>query len=246
VTAASEDKTPEQIEQDMAGTREAITEKVSALETQVLGTVQAVTGTVEAVKDAITAAPTAVSDTVRQTAAAVKDSLRDTVKAVTDTVRNFSVRECVRRNPWAAVGASAAGGFLAGFFLGGSSLGLGRRSIMARGHEEPASGGRPGTADEPGAGRDVPRPSTPYRAADTESTGSGGHGLLGDLFGTVGRHVREIAEQAISTAMAAVKRNVGTAVPQVVDHAVQQVTERVTGPAGDTSRVDGPSYSARG
>src|SRR4051812_40494156 len=102
----------------MADTRESITEKVSLLENQVLGTVHAVTDTVGAVKEAITAAPAAVSDTVKQTVQAVRDTVKDTVDSVKRTVGSFSVTECVRKNPWAAVGTTGAAGFLAGFFLG--------------------------------------------------------------------------------------------------------------------------------
>jgi len=89
--------TPEKIERDMERTRESITEKVAALENQVLGTIQTatttVTDTVQAVKEAVTSAPTAVKDTVRETIASVKE-----------TVSSFSVSECVSSNPWAAPG----------------------------------------------------------------------------------------------------------------------------------------------
>jgi len=58
------EKTPEQIEAEMMQTRESITQKVAALETQVVGTVQTaadtLTGTVEAVKELVTTAPGAV------------------------------------------------------------------------------------------------------------------------------------------------------------------------------------------
>jgi len=221
------EKTPEDFERDMAQTRESITEKVSLLETQVLGTVHAVTDTVGAVKDAITAAPTAVSDTVKQTVEAVRETMRDTVESVKETVRNFSVAECVRNHPWAAVGTTGAVGFLTGLLLGG---GGGRRSVTARAEDAVAANGWP---------------VTPAAAPAAAAPAPHGPGIFGELFGMVGKHVREIAEQAISSAMAALKRNVGTAVPQVVDHAVQQVTQQVTGAADGASRGHGPSYSAR-
>ena len=91
----------------MLQTREAISEKVAALEHQVLGTIQTaadtVTNTVDAVKDAVASAPAAVGETMKQTVEAVKES-----------VAAFSVSECVRSHPWTSMGSA----FLAGFLLG--------------------------------------------------------------------------------------------------------------------------------
>lgn len=111
-SASLENKSTSEIRHEMQETRESITEKVAALENQVLGTIQTaadtVANTVEAVKEAVTSAPAAVSDTVKQTVDAVKES-----------VGSFSVSECVGRNPWAALGASVAGGFVIGYGMGG-------------------------------------------------------------------------------------------------------------------------------
>jgi len=196
------EKDPDQIERDMAQTRESITEKVAALETQVKGNIQAVTGTVEAVKDAISAAPGAVSDTVKQTVAAVKDSVRETVD-------QMDLTGCVRRNPWTAVGTSTAAGFLTGLLLfGGRSRATGTNGI----------------------------PSLVPQAAAAQSREPGFlDGMFGDLFGTVGKELREIAEKAFSTAITALKQNVGTVVPQLVDQAVHRVTEPVTGAINGTA-----------
>src|SRR5262245_30513341 len=74
-SVSPENKSTGEIRHEMQETRESITEKVAALENQVLGTIQTaadtVTNTVEAVKDVVTAAPHAVSDTVKQTVEAV-------------------------------------------------------------------------------------------------------------------------------------------------------------------------------
>jgi len=95
------DKTPEQIEREMLETRESITEKVAALENQVVGTLQTaadtVNGTVEAVKSLVTHTPEAVGDSIKQAASAVKEAMRDT----------FNISEHVERHPWAAVGTAA-------------------------------------------------------------------------------------------------------------------------------------------
>lgn len=189
------EKSPDEIERDMADTRESITEKVAALETQVKGNIEAVTGTVTAVKDAIAAAPAAVSDTVKQTVAAVKDSVRETVQRLDFT-------DCVRRNPWSALGTTTAAGFLTGYFL------LGGRS-------RPSAPG--GTA------------FVPQAAAAQSGEPSFLNGLFGDLFSTVGKEVRDIAEKAFTSAVSTLKQNVGTVVPQMVDQAIHNVTEPVTG-----------------
>ncbi len=105
------DMTPEQIQHQMAQTRESLTEKVAALEHQVVGTVQSaadsITGTVEAVKSLVGTAPGAVSDGVKQAA----DVLTAKVQSALD------ISGQVQRNPWAAVGISAGVGFLTGLLL---------------------------------------------------------------------------------------------------------------------------------
>jgi ElaB/YqjD/DUF883 family membrane-anchored ribosome-binding protein len=193
------EKSPDEIEQDMAQTRVAITDKVAALETQVMGTIQTatdtVTGTVEAVRDAISAAPTAVRDTVKETVQAVKDTVRE-------TVGSFSLSGCVQRNPWAALGTSAAGGFAIGYFLFGGPT---RGNPMRLAERLPASGGRPGVA--------VP-----------ESTAAESPGLLDGLFGglgeTIGKEVRRLAEAAVASASAAIKQTIDTQVPNLVQSVV--------------------------
>lgn len=101
------EKTPEQIQEEMAQTRESLTEKVAALEHQVLGTVQTATdtlsGTVEAVKSFVSSAP----ETVRDAAAAVVEKLSEVL----------DVSSHVQKHPWTAVGTSAALGCLTGWLI---------------------------------------------------------------------------------------------------------------------------------
>lgn len=105
------EKTPEQIQAEMAGTRDSLTEKVAALETQVVGTVQTaadtLTGTVESVKSLITTAPGAVTDTVKQAAEVVSDKVKEL----------FDISGHVRNRPWTSVGVSAGLGFLTGLLV---------------------------------------------------------------------------------------------------------------------------------
>jgi len=110
-------KTPEQIEAEMFVTRESLTEKVNALENQVLGTVQTaantITETVDAVKSFVNTAPDAVSDTVEQVTSAVKEQV----------ARTFDITRHVQSKPLSSVGVSVGLGFIAGYlFFWGKSL----------------------------------------------------------------------------------------------------------------------------
>ena len=217
VTAATDaEKGPDQIEREMATTRDSITEKVALLENQVLGNIQSVTSgvtdAVDAVRDAVTSAPGAMSDTVKHTVAAVKES-------VMETVRSIDVTGCIQKNPWSALGTSALSGFLAGYFLGGGGR---SRPVMARSAPvaEPVAAG---------GGFQLP-------------------GVFDELFGMLGKEVRQIAESALSSASAALKQSISGVVPGLVDNAVHRVTDATgatTGPT-DTTRVHGPNYAARG
>jgi len=110
VTSPS-NKTPEEIEREMLETRESLTEKVAALENQIVGTVQTaadtVNGTVEAVKSLVTHAPEAVSDSIKQAASTVKEVMKDA----------FNVSEHVERYPWASVGTAALLGCITGWLV---------------------------------------------------------------------------------------------------------------------------------
>lgn len=107
------EKTPEEIQSEMAQTRESLTEKVAALETQVVGTAKTaadtLTGTVEAVKSLITTAPGAVTDTVKQAAEVVSEKMKEV----------FDITGHVRANPLTSVGVSAGLGFVTGLLVFG-------------------------------------------------------------------------------------------------------------------------------
>lgn len=144
VNIPSVEKTPEQIEAEMFETRESLTEKVAALENQVVGTVQnaanTLTDTVDAVKSFVSTAPETVSETVEQ----VTDAVRERVE------KTFDISGHVQSNPWSSVGMSVGLGFLAGFFV-------------FRGRESAAASSRPAPAPS--------QPLSPHPFASTREPG---------------------------------------------------------------------------
>jgi ElaB/YqjD/DUF883 family membrane-anchored ribosome-binding protein len=123
VNTASIEKTPEQIEAEMFETRESLTEKVAALENQVVGTVQTaantLTDTVDAVKSFVTSAP----ETVENVASAVGERVK----------RTFDISSHVQSNPWTSLGVSMGLGFLTGYFL------FNERKLSSKGSEPSAA-----------------------------------------------------------------------------------------------------------
>lgn len=94
------DESPELIEQKMQETRESLTQKVTALEDSVVGSLQNASETVNSIIDSV---KTVVPDTLAEVKENVKSSL--------------DVSHKVRENPWPMIGGAAAAGFLAGVVL---------------------------------------------------------------------------------------------------------------------------------
>lgn len=182
------DKTPEQIQDEMAQTRESLTRKVAALESQVVGSVQTaadtLSGTVEAMKSFVTTAPGTVSQTVKQAADVVGETLKETL----------DISGQARKHPWAVVGTSALLGFVTGMLLF-------RESTPRQAVNEPFAIPTPPHATQP---------SKP--------------GILDDMVSMLGRKLRDITENVIDTASAAVNRNVREEVPKLVDAATERLT----------------------
>ena len=194
VTPAAE-KSPEEIERDMLQTRESLTEKVVALETQVVGTVQTaadtITGTVEAVKSFVSTAPEVVSDTVKQATAAVSETVKET----------FDITSHVRRHPWAAVGISA---------LLGSIVGC----LTARRRDDftalaAASSPVPATPPAPAASRLVDEKP----------------GVIDEFMDMLGDKAKEMARTALETVSSAIKQHIESDVPKLVDEATSRLTD---------------------
>jgi ElaB/YqjD/DUF883 family membrane-anchored ribosome-binding protein len=194
VIAITEEKTPEQIEAEMFETRESLTEKVAALENQVVGTVQnaanTLTDTVDAVKSFVKTAPETVSDTVVNMVAAVRERVGNT----------FAISSRVQNNPWSSVGVSVGLGFLAGYLL--------LPGQKSTGASKPESRMPPPLPPE-----DRPRPTAP----------SPGPGLLDELFGMLGKKVKEMTENVIDSATVAVNKNIRESVPKLIDEAAKKM-----------------------
>lgn len=201
-------KTPSQLEQDMFETRESITEKVAALENQVIGTIQTaadtvteavgtVTDAVGTVKDAVSAAPAAVNDTLKETVQAVKQTLRD-------TVGSFSVSQCVRNHAALALGTTVLGGFVIGY---GFSAGRTRKSGSSRQLLSPDARE---LLERPAP---TPRPSPPT--------------LLDGWMQSIARELRSMGEEFMATAVRSIKQNINSQVPAVVESAVHQMTDPI-------------------
>ena len=204
------DKTPEEIEREMLQTRESITEKVAALENQVVGTVQTAadtfTNTVEAVKSFVTAAPEAVSDTVKHAAEAVKETFE------------FDVTGCIRRNPWAAVGTTALFGCVVGWFAAPR-----RRSLGAPEGYVPAAAGA-ATERLAAPPPEPPRPAQP--------------GVIDELLGMVGDKVKELARTAVESLTEVAKENIHAAVPGLVGSVADRLTGAESDEAPRAARFD--------
>lgn len=101
------DEQPEVIRQQMDQTRASLTEKVEALENQVVGTVHNATA---AVSETVDNVKQAVQDTVET----VKETVKSTVEGVKETL---DVTAQTQRHPWAMAGGAVAAGFVTGYFL---------------------------------------------------------------------------------------------------------------------------------
>ena len=104
-------ESPEVIEKEMQTTRDSLTEKVSLLEQQVVGTLQSST---TAVQDTVQSVKSAVQDTVESVTGTVKDSVSSLTEGLKDAL---DYKRQVRENPWACVGGAAALGFITGMLV---------------------------------------------------------------------------------------------------------------------------------
>src|SRR5207249_3227886 len=156
-------------------------------------------------------------------------TLKQTVEAVKETVGSFSAVQCVRDHPASALGTTALAGFLAGYFLPRERL-----RPLSRPVPPPSSDGDLTTSQvgRPGIGYTAFVPSEPATPVPSRP------GLFDHVWELAGRELRQVAEQAMATAVSALKQSIATRLPEVVDRAVHRMTEpAATASTEATSRV---------
>ena len=189
-------ESPELIEREMEQTRESLTHKVSLLEEKVIGQVEGATdtvqGTMESVQETVECVKTAVQDTVQS----VSDTVKHSVRSMTEGMKEaLDVRRHTIEHPWGMVGAAAAAGFVTGL-------------IVFRRAEPAVSGG------------ELPAYTPLPAAAPAAPAASQRPGWLNDILEMAGREVKEIAQQVISQAAAALKETARARVPHLVERVV--------------------------
>lgn len=221
------EKTPEEIEEEMARTRIAITHKVAALESQVRDTVTSathtITGTVDTVKTLFQEGPARAEEAIRHAKAALSDSVKGLL--------NEDLVEPVRKHPWEAVGISVGVGLLAGWMLSG---GRSTRSVAA-----------PAYSDEP-VRPFMPQPVTQFPAPAPAPEAPAQPGLFDDLIQLMGRKLREVAENAIETASQSVNTSIREHVPEIVSAATTVASERLAPEPTLHNRLNGSRMSSQG
>lgn len=230
-------ESPEVIEREMEHTRKSLTDKVAALETQVVGTIQTATN---AVQDTVQSVKSAVEETVQAvkgTVTDVKDTVQESVSSVQEGVMHtFDVRRHVDENPWTMVGGAAVAGFLTGLVVfrgGGSSSGGGIAGMFGSpmfGHASytptPAPAAAPARAYAPE--REEPRREEPKKP-----------GWMDELFDRAGREVSKLAEAALASVVASVRQNIDQGLPKLINNALHIPDRGEATPAA--GRANGPS-----
>jgi len=220
------DREQEVIHKQMEATRAGLTDKLSALESQVSGTVQtatdavestreAVTGTVEAVTESVESVRESVQETVEKVTETVSETIgnvteqfQETVKSVTET---FNIQLQCERHPWAVFGGAVAVGALGAYLLGGSSE---KKSFASLSPPEPAPSG----------------PSVVGTAASAVGGALGGvaSSVGGALGGFLGQQVGNLKGLAIGTMMGLVRDVVKKALPENLKDKVSEEVDRLT------------------
>jgi ElaB/YqjD/DUF883 family membrane-anchored ribosome-binding protein len=199
---ANETDDPEVIRRRMLENRTALTEKLEALENQVLGVASSVTNTVESVKEGVQETVEAVKDTVQETVGNVKETFDDTVETVKET---FDLRRQVERHPWAMLGGSLAVGALLGVLL--------RRRTMRR-----VAGAAESVA------RRFRRAPAPAPQPLVQETGNGARkepGLADSLIGSAREGLTRVKDMALGTLFGTIQELVARELPKAVEEHVK-------------------------
>jgi len=194
-------ESPELIEKDMHETRQALTDKVAALEQQVVGTVQGATSavqeTVHTVKAAVEETMTSVTDRVKESVASVQESV---ASASANVKATLDVPEHIRQHPWTAVVGAAAAGAIAGFALSSTGAKFKHQSAHRT----------------IGTGNGAPSRPTAFAApAQPEPTKPG---LFDELLDRVSQEIKQLSETAITALGRSLRQNLDGGIQQVVQN----------------------------
>ena len=188
------DESTEVIEQKMSDTRDALTLKVTALENQVVDTIQSASTTVsnmmEQVKTAVPETIAGVKDSITEARASVAEGLRDTL--------NFSKH--ARERPWAMVGGAAALGFITGMILF-------RRSDSAT---APAPVRAYASMPLPAAASPIPASAPTFRLPGWLDQ------IVDKLGDRVSQEVRKLGEVAVASASSSLQQSVERVLPNLL------------------------------
>jgi ElaB/YqjD/DUF883 family membrane-anchored ribosome-binding protein len=181
------DDTPEMIELQMSETRDSLTQKINALENQVVGTLHDATSTVSGLLDSV---KTVVPDTI----AGVQDAVTEQVNTT------FNISRHTREKPWAMVGGATALGFISGMLL------------FRRVYASPAKAGQtlytpPAAAPQTVA---AATPRTPVKLPGWLDQ------IVDKLATKMTEEIRKIGELAVDTASTSLKQTVETALPKLL------------------------------
>lgn len=135
--AAEQEQTPEQIEEQLRVTQQALAGKLGVLEEQTLGSIRE---TIGAVNDTVSTVQSVVSNPMEAVQGAVQTAVLDPIEDVTNEVtasvsglvREFDPSGMVRERPLTSVGVAVLGGVVTGLIL------FGRPRVSA------SAAGRPG------------------------------------------------------------------------------------------------------
>lgn len=205
----------ESIMKDMEATRSALTEKLEALEEQVLEKTKPVAEAVERVSEAAADIAEDVKDTVhgvKDTVHEVKETVAETVESVTSA---FNVRQHAERHPWAAFSFAATAGCILGTVVGRAGRRTSRRSITS-------SGPRPRHGKGGGNGR--AHVSEPVRQTDSPQPAAH-EGLFAD-------ELRRLKGLAIGALMAVVRDMAKRVLPDALSTKVAEEVDSLTSRLG--------------
>lgn len=185
------------IEQEMQETRVSLTDKVAALEQQVMGTIQNATDAVSTTVDQVKSVVQDTLTSVKDTASDVKQSVADSVQNVSDRVESaFDFSRRTREHPWAMVGGAGLVGFVTGLLVSGRS-----------------SRSRP----VPTLYTSAASPMAAMRAPEPAPQPARRPAWLDDLLERAGSEVRKLGEEALGVAVASVRQSVHTELPRLID-----------------------------